>query len=210
MLACHSTSASVARSTIQAEEDVRWYATTDQHPQRVNMVNDVKQSLGLSPNGAFHINEYHQVIVPTVASEDYYFAGIYNEPLRFDFDGRVLSGDPVDLDGNPLSPGDTWVGPHPGIPYILAAGGQDIRYTTTRAVRRGLIEQTVRLSKTIGQDRAARVAARIRDVKGFSGGRLYVNEFHTIFAPLQEGGQLRYVFIGALDLAEWFPMPHAP
>jgi hypothetical protein len=66
----------------------------------------------------------------------------------------------------------------------------------------------VKLSRTIGRDRAARVATQIRVVKGFSGGRFYVNEFRSIFAPLSEGEHLHYVFIGALDLNDWFPMPH--
>jgi hypothetical protein len=174
------------------------------------MVNDVKQALGLRPNGTFYINEYHQVIVPTTASEDYYLAGTYAQPLRFDFDGKVLSGDPVALNDTPLSPGDTWEGPHPGIPYILEAGGQDIKYTTTITVQGGQIERTVKLSRVIGRDRAVRVATQIRAVKGFAGGRFYVNEFRSIFAPLPEAEQLRYVFIGGLDVNDWFPMPHAP
>ena len=85
---------------------------------------------------------------------------------------------------------------------------ENIKYTVTKAVQGGQIERTVRLSRAIGRDRAARVAAQIRAVKGFSGGRFYVNEFRSIFAPLQEGEQLRYVFIGELDWNDWFPMPH--
>jgi len=44
------------------------------------------------------------------------------------FEGKTLSGEPIDVAGNPLSPGDEWVGPHPSIPYVLTAGGNDIYY----------------------------------------------------------------------------------
>lgn len=188
----------------RAAEDERWYAATDAHPKLVNMVNAVKTGLGLPPNGAFYINEYKQVIVPTAHSDAYYYAGQYEPPLRFEFEEKILSGDAVDLAGNPLSPGDTWVGPHPGIPYKLTAGGNDITYITNPRPR---VEKTIRLSKVIAPDRAAAMAAQIRDVKGFAGGRFYVNEFRTVFAPVSEGDQWRYVYIGRLAMENWFPAP---
>lgn len=194
----------VVTLVFRAAEDERWYATTDAHPTLVNMVNSVKMGLGLPPNGAFYINEYKQVIVPTAHSDAYYYAGQYDEPLRFEFEGHVLSGDAVDLAGNLLTPGDIWAGPHPGIPYKLMAGGSDITYTSKPRPR---VEKTIRLSRMIGLERASAVAARIRDVKGFAGGRFYVNEFRTIFAPVREGQEWRYVYIGRLDLDNWFPVP---
>ena len=194
----------VVSLVFRAAEDERWYATTDAHPTLVNMVNAVKTGLGLPPNGAFYINEYKQVIVPTAGSDAYHYAGQYEEPLRFEFEENVLSGDAVDLTGNPLSPGDDWTGPHPGIPYKLTAGGTDISYITDPRPR---VEKTIRLSKVIGVDRAVAVAARIQDVKGFAGGRFYVNEFRTIFAPVSEGQEWRCVYIGRLDMENWFPAP---
>jgi hypothetical protein len=198
---------SVIAITYRAEEDERWYATTEKHPELVRMVNAVKLSLGLPPNGSFYINEYKQVIVPTAASDAYFLAGRYEQPLRFEFEGKTLSGEAIDLEGNPLAFGDTWTGPHPGIPYVLAAGGDDIRYTIQP---RPNVEKDVKLSKMIGFDAAQSVAATIRSVKGFPGGRFYVNEFRAVFAPIQEGRDWRYVYVGQLDLAAWFPEPHAP
>src|SRR5262249_17295287 len=150
------------------------------------------------------INEYKQVIVPVAGSGVYYLAGTYEKPLRFDFEGKTLSGEPVDLGGNPLNPGDEWIGPHPGIPYILAAGGADIYYEFSP---RPNVEKKIRLSKCMEPGKAREVASRIRDVKGFSGGRFYVNEFRSIFAPVKEGSEWRYVYIGVLDLDFWFPTP---
>jgi hypothetical protein len=71
------------------------------------------------------------------------------------------------------------------------------------------VEKDVKLSKVIGPDAARAVATEIRSVKGFAGGRFYVNEFRTVFAPIQEEREWRYVYVGQLDLAAWFPEPHA-
>src|SRR5262245_29305794 len=151
----------VVALTYRAQEDERWYATTEKHPELVRMVNAVKLSLGLPPNGAFYINEYKQVIVPTAASEAYFLAGRYNQPLRFEFEGKTLSGEPIDLEGNPLASGDTWTGPHPGIPYLLAAGGDDIRYAIQP---RPNVEKDVKLSNVIGSEAARAAATNIRYV----------------------------------------------
>ena len=189
----------------ESEDDERWHAATDEHPELVNMVNGVKTSLGQPPNGAFYINEYKQVIVPVAGSSEYYLAGIYEQPLRFEFEGKVISGEAVDLEGNPISPGGAWVGPHPGIRYKLCAGGRDIEYSM---FPRPNVEKRMKLSKAIGPERAQRVAARIMAVKGFAGGRFYVNEFLNVFAPLKEGWDTRYVYCVRIDVAEWFPKPH--
>ena len=149
------------------------------------MVNEAKVSLGRPPNGSFYINEYKQVIVPTTASEDYLFAGKYEQPLCFEFEGTVLTGKPMDLQGKPLSRGGTWMGPHPGIPYVLAAGGGDVKYSVRL---RPNVEREHKLSNMIGPDAAQAVAARIRSVKGYAGSRFYVNEWHAIFAPIQATG----------------------
>lgn len=195
---------SVVELVYRAAEDERWYPTTEDHPDLCEMVNDVKLSLDLPPNGSFYINEYQQVVVPTARSDRYFYAGEYENPLEFEIEGRVLSGKPLDSDGNPLSPGDLWIGPHPGIPYILAAGGNDIKYTIRP---RPQVEKTIKLSKEIGIDRARAVARSIRRVKGFLGGRFYVNEFQSIFAPVSRESNWEYVYIGELDMGKWFPIP---
>ena len=193
----------VVKIIYQTIEGEKWHASTEDHPELVNMVNDVKTSLGQQPNGSFYINEYKQVIVPVVGNENYYLAGTYGKPLKFEFEGKIISGEPVDLDGNSINPGDDWYGPHVGIPYVLCAGGNDIKYTTRP---RPNVEKTIKLSKIIGNDLAKSVAERIRLIKGFQGGRFYVNELCSIFTPIQDA-ELRYVYIGKLDLQQWFPAP---
>lgn len=194
----------VVALTFNTGDDERWYMTTEGHPELVAMVNAVKTAHGGAPNGSFYINEYKQVIVPVVGSSDYYLAGMYVKALRFEFEGRTLSGEPLDWNGNPISPGAEWIGPHPGIPYVLAAGGSDIYYDFSP---RPNVEKRVKLSKATNPPNANAVAAVIREHKGFSGGRFYVNEFRSIFAPIQEGYEWRYVYVGELDLEKWFPMP---
>jgi hypothetical protein len=169
------------------------------------MVNEVKVSMGGAPNGAFYINEYKQVIVPVGEKSDYYLAGTYDGDLRFNFEGKTLSGEAVDLEGNPLSPGDTWVGPRPGIPYTLCAGGKDIKYTVSP---RPNVQREILLSRAIGRDDAVKVASRVAAFKGYTGGRFYINEWRVIFAPIAQDSDWRYVFIGQLDLDDpWFPVP---
>jgi len=98
----------VVKIIYQTTEGEKWHASTEDHPALVNMVNEVKISLGQPPNGSFYINEYKQVIVPVVNKESYYLAGAYEKPLKFEFEGKIISGEPVDLDGNPINSGDDW------------------------------------------------------------------------------------------------------
>jgi len=182
----------------------QWLATSEYHPGLVEVVNAVKVSMGAGPNGPFYINEYAQVIVP-VADGTYYFAGDYEESLRFEFEGITLSGEGVGLDGRLLSPGDNWDGPHPGIPYILKAGGGDIYY---KSEPRPHVIRQVFLSSVVRPVAARSLAARIQAVKGSQGGRFYINEWREMFAPVNEGGVYNYVYIGHLDDDEpWFPKP---
>jgi len=188
----------------EAEDDERWYATSEDHPALVQMVNDVKISVTGKPNGAFYINEYKQLIVP--AGDEVYYAGVYEGALRFEFEGKILSGEAIDLAGNPIHEGDTWVGPHPGVPYTYSGRFDDVTYVTNP---RPNVEKTVKLAKVaLNEDIADRNRSKIKAVTGYAGGRFYVNEFLCIFKPVQEGQDLRYVYAGQLDLEGWFPKPH--
>jgi hypothetical protein len=195
----------VVRLVFRSSEGEKWYATTEDHPQLVKMVNDVKLAVGGEPYGSFYINEYRQVIVPVIGETDYYLAGEYDGKLRFAFEGKTLSGEAMDLDNNPLSIGDTWVGPHPGIPYKLCAGGKDISYEISP---RPNVVKDIFLSRNIGPEAASKVAGRIRAFKGTGGGPFYINEWRVMFAPISEGKEWRYVYVGRLVEDEsWFPKP---
>ena len=183
-----------------------WYPTSDNHPDLVEMVNDVKMHFSGARGGIFYINEYKQVLVPTKGEEKaYYFAGEYKHPLEFEFEGNILSGDAKDLEGNRITPGDIWSGPHPGIPYVLKAGGKDIYY---RYKVRPNVEKKVTLSEHLSSKTAEMIAWQIVEIKGAAGGRFYINEFCQMFAPVNKSSQLEYLYIGRIeDLKNWFPKP---
>ena len=184
-----------------------WLAITTDHSSLVDKVNEVKISLGDAPNGPFYINEYRQVLVP-VADGTYFYACDYAESLQFEFEGKKLSGEAVDLSGQRLSPGDVWDGPHPGIPYILIAGGGDVYY---KAELRPNVTKKIKLSDVVGRDSARAFADRVMGVKGFAGGRFYINEWRELFAPVAKAHELAFIYIGRLDEDEpWFARPPFP
>jgi hypothetical protein len=180
--------------------------TTKAHPDLADMVNDVKRIHGGTPNGPFYINEFKHVIVPVGEAAQYYFAGRYEQPLQFEFEGKMISGEALDFNRKPLQPGDTWVGPHAGIPYVLAAGGKDVYY---RSYLRPGVEKHVTLSSQRGRRVAEQIARMLSAYKGPTGGRFYVNEFCSVFSPINGIDDLQYIYIGQIDLDSWFLDPLA-
>lgn len=169
------------------------------HDELIEMVNDVKETGSGAPGGAFYINEFCDVLVPTAGGS--FFAGVYEELLEFDFDGEIISAAaPPDL-----RPGDEWPGPHMGVRYTLMAGGNDIKCEI--AGKRTKVEH--RLSDTAGEAAAARLAKRLATVKGSDGGRIYINERGNFFSPPRDGG-VEHIFLGGLDEDPWFPAPDVP
>jgi hypothetical protein len=83
------------------------------------------------------------------------------------------------------------------------AGGRDIYY---KAFPRPYVETRPRLSTFVGTASAAAFADRIQAVKGWQGGRFYINEWREIFAPVADRDGLQYRYIGHLELDDpWFP-----
>ena len=186
------------------DDVTRWHLSTRAHPELAEMVNDIKRTFGSGPNGPFYINEYKQVVVPVGEDARYYLAGPYDQPVKFEFDGKTISGEPVRFDGQPLQPGETWVGPHAGIPYVLTANCNDVYYKTTPSPN---VERRVKLSKERGTQVAGQVAKLLAAFKGHGGGRVYVNEFCSVFSPITGEEGLSYIYIGQIDLESWFPDP---
>jgi len=171
--------------------------TTESHPRLVEMVNDVKQEQNGQAGGAFYINEFSQVLVPT--QNGYFVAGLYSDLLEFSFEGMTIGPKaPVGLQA-----GQEWRGPHVGIPYVLTADGRDIRYESE--VRPQVIRRE-RLRDAVGAGPASRLAQRLARHKP-AGGRFYINEAREFFAPVEEAGQWKYIYLGSLDDDLWFPAP---
>lgn len=186
----------------ESDEGELWYPVNEKHSNLVEMVNKIKNTVTGSPGGAFYINEYKQVIVPTTVDNTYYLAGEYNIHLQFVFENNLISGDAINLDGTPILPGDEWKGPHVGIPYILTAGAKDVRYEYEP---RPQVKRRVQLSKYQSPEIVRDICMMLHKHKGYEGGRFYINEFLHIFAPINNV-ELNYVYIGKLEsIDDWFP-----
>jgi hypothetical protein len=194
---------------IETPDDIRSYPTSREHPQLVEMVNQVKIAADGREGGQFYINEWHQVIVPAGNPVKYFYAGEYLHHIILALDGVEFSGRPHDDTGNLLKPGDPWTGrPRPGIGYVLKAGGTDIEYTIE--IKPGQ-EKCVRLSKVAGEAAARNTARKVSQIKGNSGGKFYVNEYRAIFGPQQKEDGYQYVFIGMLTEQDaWFSKWNPP
>jgi len=202
----------------EVEEGLRFLAVEGGDTGLASLVNDVKTAVAHQPGGSFYVNEFRHVLVPVKrgATSEYYYAGKAGADFVFDFEGKSLSTKPLNADGVPLRQGEKWYGPLPGIPYVLAAGGQDIFYKTPALtdadppqVRPNGIRK-VKLSKVLGdRSRVAQATKLIADVRGYHGGRFYVNEHAAAFTPVAagDGNGLDYVYCGQIDLAAWFPEP---
>lgn len=187
----------VVKLIFQVNSGERALLTTDQHQELVDMVDKVKIEHSGTPGGAFYINEFFDVVVPTQGGTAY-FAGCYERLLEFDFDGMIVSPRaPIGL-----SPGDVWPGPHVGAPYTLAGDGYDIRYELRVSPSR---TQRARLTDYHNKASVSRLTERLVKVKK-KGGRIYINEAGEFFAPV--GGE--HLYLGPLEDDVWFPAPDVP
>jgi hypothetical protein len=122
-------------------------------------------------------------------------AGRLDSDFRFEFEGKPLTAKPVRPDGTPLKSKDRWVGPRPGIPYVLAAGGGDIYYETPALTAedpptiRPSTTRRVQLSKVIGEKSLLRGAlAPISAVRGHQADR---NPSLIYVAQINRGRKIR-------------------
>lgn len=190
----------------------------------VSRINAVETSAGEQPGGAFYVNEHRHVIAPVKGDASsgtgslYYFVCRLEGDFRFEFEGRLLTSKPVHLDGTPLKPGERWVGPRPGIPYKLAAGGQDIFFESPALTDgdfpavRPMMTRRVQLSRVL-HDKAllARAVGPIASIREHQGGRFYVNEHGAIFTPVGagDGDGIDYIYCGQIGAPAWLPEPNA-
>lgn len=201
---------------------LRYLAVEGGESDVVDRVNAVKKLLSDTPGGTFYVNEYGHLIVPVKSDgssgtgSHYYFAGRLNEEFRFDYEGQPLTTKPFHPDGTPLNIGERWVGPRPGIPYVLAAGGGDIYYETPALTDtdpptvRPSMTRRVQLSQVIRDRQAVAKAVRaVAGIRGHQGGRFYVNEHGSMFTPVGagDGNGVDYVYCGQIDSSAWFPEP---
>lgn len=207
----------------EAGAGLRYLAVEGGAPHLAARVNEVKLAHQDKPGGVFYVNEYRHVIVPvngdaaSGTGSHYYAAGTLDADLRFEYQGQPLTTRPIHLDGTPLRHGERWVGPRPGIPYVLAAGGGDIYYQTPALSETDpptIMPSTTRkvlLSKVLGDKaRLAHVVRPVAALRGHQGGRFNVNEHGAAFTPVEagDGDGIEFLYCGQIDLDAWFPKPH--
>lgn len=161
----------------------------------------IRQIRGPRPQGVFYINEHKQVLIPFDGA--YVCAGTYDGVLEFEYEPGVIIG-PKPPSGT--RPGDLWVGPHVGIPYVLSAKGDDLYYWHQWRNETGVLHRRkILLSAGIGLAAATDLARRLVSVKGPLGGRIYVNEARYLFAPVDEKDRTwTYRYLGPLANAPWY------
>jgi hypothetical protein len=187
------------RLTYRVNQREKELLTTAKHPKLVEMVNVIKQQLNGVPGGVFYINEFGDVLVPGHEPGTCHWAGCYEKTLKFAFgDGQLSPEAPAGL-----QPGDRWPGPHPGVKYVLKAGGNDIRYS----LRHGRRVTDVYLSDEVGDRAAKETSSRVRAIKGEDGGRFYINERCELFAPVASNDYEHFVYLGHLEDSAWFDPP---
>ena len=187
------------RLTYRVDTRTKELLTTGKHPQLVKMVNAVKHELNGVPGGVFYINEFGDVLVPGKTPGICHWAGHYDATLKFSFGDSLISPEAP----SHLRPGEKWSGPHPGVRYVLCAGGRDIRYE----MKNGNRITEIHLSDEVGDRAAKATAARISAVKGSSGGRFYINERCELFGPVSSNDYEHFVYIGHLEDSAWFDPP---
>jgi len=201
---------------------LRYLAVEGDSAELIARVNAMKTALGGEPGGTFYVNEYRHILVPIKSDpasgvgSEYYFAGRFDGDFVFEFDGKPLTTKPVHPDGRPLTAGERWIGPRPGIPYVLSAGGGDIHYETPALTDtdppeiRPMTMRKVKLSKVLGEKAPLMRAVRpIANIRGHQGGRFYVNEHGAMFTPVDagDGNGIDYIYCGNIDPLAWFPEP---
>ena len=206
----------------EASEGLRYLAVEGGGTILAERINAFKTMLRGEPGGTFYLNEYGHVLVPVTGEaasgvgSQYYCAGRFDGDFNFEFEGQPLTTKPIHPNGKPLKAGDPWVGPRPGIPYVLAAGGGDIYYETPALTDtnppkiRPMTTQRVKLSKVLEDPSLlARVVRPVASVRGHQGGRFYVNEYGAIFTPVDagDGNGINYIYCGKIDRSAWFPEP---
>lgn len=154
----------------------------------VEAINEAKSEKTGSRGGAFHINEYGQVLVPIAHGQEKYLVGELSEHPEF-VDPR--SG----LHFNLAAPrggkaGEAWDLPYVGMPLKFNAGGQ--------VSRERIIGDILERESPLRHDSS--LATKLTQVRS-TGGRMIVNLHGVVLTKLD--GE-KPVLVGEIDPNKWF------
>lgn len=177
------------------ESELKCHAVESQASNELaTAVNRAKMALCRSEGGSFIINEFGEIIVPSLHG---------NGPrmLAGRLSGKLLFEHPLDFRSNidlgdcsGLQPGDPWKLPYVGMPFKFTATGQ------------------IQFHHKDGDDTVALLPERqdpklVRDLRMIrpQGGRFIVNHGGLVLTKLTEGrGEHQAVFVGQIDKHFWF------
>ena len=156
--------------------------------EMVEAINEAKSEKTGSRGGAFHINEYGQVLVPIAHSQDKYLVGELTGYPEF-VDPR--SGRHFNLAvPHGAKAGEAWDLPYVGMPFKFNADGQ--------VSRKRAIGDILEKESPLRHDSS--LAAKLSKIRS-TGGRLIVNLHGVVLTKLD--GE-KPVFVGEIDPNKWF------
>jgi hypothetical protein len=159
-------------------------------------VNRGKQLLGAPPGGSFLINEFAQVLVPSVGRDGRIaLVGEWQGPLEC---ADMLHGGAFDLaPRRPPPRGDLWRLPYLGIPYHLSARSE-IYFWDEGTSGSSKLRPPAQDTALIDQLRGLRPSGAVRFIACYGG--LVLTKVPA--GPRRDSWEARYV--GQLDYTRWF------
>lgn len=194
-----------------------WLRTGLQCPQLVAAVNRVALRHHGRPGGSFYFNEHNQVLKPIWSDEHVELRYVGEFPhckFRFGLFDQVWDSRIPHSQNGRLAPGDNWDGPRCGIPYWLDVrrGRGNLRIYRPKVLQNEDDFVIVRHREYLDDHTRTyeRLAEAVWAAKGGLGGRFYVTEAGSIWAPYRSGPaptDWNYRYVGGLwdHVNEWYP-----
>lgn len=186
----------IVRYRLRDEPASAWVPNSRQCPELVDAVNRVAQQHSGQPGGSFYFNEHDQVLKPIWGEgkvELRYVGEFPDCRFRFDLLGDVWDSRPPHSPNanRQLVPGDDWPGPRCGIPYWLDGreGNRIPRIYRPTTLQSEEMFVKIRSREYLDEHTRSykRLARRIAEAKGGSGGRFYVTEGGSVWTPYHSG-----------------------
>ena len=157
-----------------------------------NSVNSVKNTYHFNDGGSFLINEFGQVIVPTIG-DGRVLVGEIDGKILFE---NVLNGGLIDLsDTSNISFGDPWTLPYIGIPY---------NYDPSGGV---LFQERKGTFREFATNQDSDLNSKLHRIRNGEYCRFIVNPWGVVLTkkpPYLYGGQWESVYVGKINYDMWF------
>lgn len=195
-----------------------WLFSETENPELVAAVNRVAKEWNGQKGGSFYFNEFNQVLKPVYGDgmvELRYVGEFPGAEFRFRIGPFDWSNRPPHDLARVLKPGHDWLGPRCGIPYWIGRPNEPGGFPRIyRSVVTQSEDEFVQIQYREHLDRYSPgygpLAHAIWLAKGKSGGKFYLTEAGSIWAPYRASGGVRdwrYRYVGHLwDCVDrWFP-----